>query len=258
MSEEPIFSDPHIRIEFLARLNRVAPVMPHYEAVLEAMYRRVVTPGQCVYDIGCHSGRHARSFLDLVGPSGQVVGFEPIPEMAGKLRLLADARPNFTVFETAVSNRTGTAAFIVARGTPEESGLIERQFNHPDLADPHAIEVSVNQLDSFVCEQGLRDPDYVKIDVEGAEMDVLEGACEILARARPLLSVEYGAPSYAPYGNKPGDLFEFAHLKGFVMFDLFGYRLPTIESWLAECDRGLWDWFMVPAERADEIEAAWR
>ena len=53
-------TEQDIRIEFLSRINRLAPIMPQYEAVLEAMYRRILQPGQTVYDIGCHAGRHAR------------------------------------------------------------------------------------------------------------------------------------------------------------------------------------------------------
>lgn len=258
MTTETPPAEHDIRIEFLARLNRLGPIHPHYEAILEAMYRRVIAPGHCVYDIGCHAGRHARPFLELTGPAGRVIGFEPIPAMAAQLRSLAAAHPTFDIHETALSNRAGRTSFAFAEGTPEESGLIERQFNHPELAQVRQIEVAVNRLDDFAAAQGLPDPDYVKIDVEGAELDVLEGARGLLARARPILSVEYGAPGYAPYGHTAEDLWTFAQDAGFAVFDLFGYRLPTRAAWLAECDRGLWDWFLVPAERADAVEAAWR
>lgn len=258
MTPQPPLAEHRLRIEFLSRINRLAPLYPQYEAMLEAMYRRILTPGQCVYDIGCHAGRHARPFLDCVGPGGRVVGFEPIPEMADGLRGLAREAPNFTLFETALSNRRGRSTFVHAQGTPEESGLIERRFNHPEAAQPRRIEVAVNRLDDFAAEQGLPDPDYIKIDVEGGELDVLDGAQALLARARPVLSVEYGAPGYAPYGHKAQDLWLFAERAGFDVFDLFGYRLPTLDSWLAECDRGLWDWFLVPDEYADRLEAAWR
>ena len=247
-----------LRIEFLSRINRLAPIYPQYEAILEVMYRRVIAPGHCVYDIGCHAGRHARPFLELTGPTGRVIGFEPIPAMAAHLRSLAAEHPTFEIHETALSDRSGTASFAFAEGTPEESGLIERQFNHPELANVRQIEVAVNRLDEFAAAQGLPDPHYVKIDVEGAEIGVLEGARDLLARARPILSVEYGAPGYAPYGHAALDLWTFAQGAGFAVFDLFGYRLPTAESWLAECDRGLWDWFLVPVERAEATEAAWR
>ena len=258
MSSQSGPAEQAIRIEFLARLNRLAPVMPHYESILEAMYRRVISPGQCVYDIGCHAGRHARPFLDLVGPSGRVIGFEPIPEMARQLRKLAAQHGNFTIHETALSNQAGRTSFAFASGTPEESGLIERQFNHPELAQVRRIEVAVNRLDDMVAAQGLPDPHYVKIDVEGAELDVLDGARDTLARARPILSVEYGAPGYAPYGHQALDLWRFAEGAGFAVFDLFGYPLASPEAWLAECDRGIWDWFLVPVERAAEIAAVWR
>lgn len=258
MSSQSSPAEQASRIEFLARINRLSPLIPHYEAILEAMYRRVIAPGQCVYDIGCHAGRHTTPFLELVGPGGQVVGFEPIPQMAQRLRSLAAQHRNFTIHETALSNQSGKTSFAFATGTPEESGLIERQFNHPELAKVRQITVMVNRLDDMVTAQGLPDPHYIKIDVEGAELDVLDGARDTLARARPILSVEYGAPGYAPYGHQAMDLWQFADSAGYAVFDLFGYPLTTPEAWLTECDRGIWDWFLVPVERAAQIEALWR
>ena len=117
------------------------------------------------------------------------------------------------------------------------------------MARARQIEVTVDRLDDLAAREALPDPDYVKLDVEGAELDVLAGARATMARARPIVSVEYGAPGYAPYGHKAEDLWHFAEAEGFAVFDLFGYRLPTLAAWLSECDRGLWDWFMVPLER---------
>lgn len=246
-----------LRTEFLARINRLAPLHPRYEAILEAMYRRVIAPGHCVYDIGCHAGRHALPFLELTGPGGRVIGFEPIPALAAQLRDLAAGHPAFSIHETALSNRAGRAPFAFAEGTPQESGLRARRFNHPERAQVRWIEVAVNRLDDFAEAEGLPDPDYVKIDVEGAEIEVLEGGRRLLARARPIVSVEYGAPGYTAYGREALDLWRFAEAQGFAVFDLFGYRLPTAESWLTECDNGLWDWFLVPLERAEQVAAAW-
>lgn len=247
-----------VRIEFLSRLNRLAGLMSQYESILEAMYRRILQPGDCIFDVGCHSGRHARAFIDAVGPSGRVVGFEPIPGMAAILRNLEADVPNFTVFEVALSNESGRASFVHAEGTPEESGLIEREFNFPDRARPRRIEVELRRLDDLATDAALPDPAFIKLDVEGAELRVLEGAADLIARARPICSIEYGAPGYGPYGHTAESLWNWSNDTGYVLFDLFGYRLPTLDTWLAECDRGLWDWFAVPVEKADSAEAAWR
>lgn len=257
MHPPPPLSDHSLRRDFLDRLDKMVPVRMHYEAMLEHMYRKILKPGQVVYDVGCHLGRHAQPFLALVGPTGQVFGFEPIPKMAAHLRSLAQAHPNFTLHEMAMSNTNGQTEFVFAAGTPEESGLRQRQFNRPDLAQPQVIQVTVRRLDDLAVEQNMPSPDFVKIDIEGAEMDFLDGAATVLDKARPILSVEYGSSGFAAYGRAANDLWDFAQGRQFKVYDIFGYLIGSAQDWADVCDKGSWDWFLVPAEKADGIEAAW-
>jgi hypothetical protein len=134
---------------------------------------------------------------------------------------------------------------VFADGAPEESGLRERVYNHPEAVTPTRIEVVAETLDQHVASlRGLR---FIKIDVEGAEMNVLCGATDVLARYRPVVSVEYGRPAYSVYGHGTFALFDFAEQHGYAMYDIFAHRLSR-EDWAIACDSVYWDYFMVPVE----------
>jgi FkbM family methyltransferase len=229
-----------------------AQVSIDWERVLESVYRRLILPGHVVVDIGAHSGLHTAVFLELVGKDGQVHAFEPIPHLAAALGNRLGQPATLTVTAAAVSEQAGKANFKFARNAPQESGLRERIFNapNPDVID---IEVDVHCLDDY-CDRWPR-VDYIKIDIEGGEIGCLKGAKKLLASRRPILSVEYGAPSYSQYGHTRASLFEWASANDYVMADLFGNRILTLDEWDRLCDTVYWDFFMFPRERAEAIES---
>lgn len=112
------------------------------------------------------------------------------------------------------------------------------------------IDVSVSTLD-IEC-ASLNRIDFIKIDVEGGEIDCLTGGRETLQRTRPIVSVEYGYPAYSGYGNCAQTLFNLASHNGYVLGDLFGHPICTAQEWDEICDHSYWDYFMVPAERLDD------
>ena len=215
-----------------------------YEHVLEGQYTRLLRPGDTVVDIGAHAGRHLARFLDCVGPAGHVHAFEPLPSMHAGLKK-AFGRTNVSLHEVALTDTAGKIEFVYADGAPEESGLRERVYNHPAAVTPRRIEVSAQTLDHYA--DTLRGLRFVKIDVEGAEMNVLRGAAAVLARYRPVVSVEYGRPAYGAYGHDTFTLFDFAERHGFAMYDIFAHRLDRA-AWAIACDSVYWDYFMVPLE----------
>lgn len=234
-----------------AALARLKASGPHaFEDILESRYRRLIRPGDGVIDIGAHTGRHLACFAELVGPQGWVMGFEPLPFAQAQLQARFQA-PNITLHAVALADEAGTARFIHAEGSPEESGLRERVYNRPEATRPTPIEVRVERLDRYTA--GLARLAFIKIDVEGAEIACLRGAQETLARHRPVVSVEYGRPAYGAYGHTPWTLFDLAASQGYVLHDLFGHRLADRASWALACDSVYWDYLMVPREREAEV-----
>lgn len=220
-----------------------------FEDILENNYRRWVSPGDTIVDIGAHTGRHFRPLMGLVGDHGVGHAFEPTPAIFDVLTA-EFTDDNMRLHNCALSDFTGKSTFTFAQGTPQESGLRTRIFNFPDLADPVEIEVEVRRLDEF--DFGFNTMSFVKIDTEGAEISGLKGAVATIRKYRPILAVEYGYPSYSAYGLNKFSLYEFADQNGYFMKDIFLNDLSERSSWDAACDSVYWDFMMVPIERRDD------
>jgi FkbM family methyltransferase len=150
---------------------------PAEQAFLAAHLR----PGDVFYDLGANIGFYATIAARIVGPRGHVYAFEPHPESAAAVERnarLNDLR-NVTPVAAAVSDRDGRLTLSLA-----ESSATHR------LGDGAGVEVDVVALDSWRERSGARPPALVMIDVEGAELDVLEGMRDILRHSRPVVCCE--------------------------------------------------------------------
>ena len=144
----------------------------------------LIDSGCCVYDVGAFVGTHSVAFAERVGPSGKVFAFEP---NKSSFRLLVmntctERRANVRSFNLAVGASNG----FVKSMTPDKSniGLSVLQ----ETADEFDRDrVSMKSLDTLDLDS---DPSLIKIDVEGMELDVLEGAAKIIARSRPFVYAE--------------------------------------------------------------------
>ena len=159
-------------------------------SVQEAL-RRTVRPGHVVYDVGANIGFFTLAAARLVGPAGRVIAFEPVPwcaEAVGRnieLNELAQAE----IRQVAVGAQSGRARLLVV-GEASWSHLASTG-RHADVRDE--IDVDVVTIDELVADGTIPPPDVLKIDTEGAELQVLEGMRETLARHRPILVCELHA-----------------------------------------------------------------
>jgi FkbM family methyltransferase len=236
----------------MAMFHRRFGIIPNYEDILEATYRLFIKAGQTVVDVGAHTGRHTKVFSNLVGHAGKVHAFEPLPH-AFDILSKSGMSDNVCLHKYAVSQHAGTVSFIYARGAPEESGLRVKQYNNPDQVVPEKITVQARGLDSFSAELGR--VHFIKIDAEGSELDCIRSGSNLIGSCRPLLTVEYGYPSYSAYGNSAASLFDLAVSMGYVVGDMFGAYCSDLSSWSKVCDVAYWDWFLVPLERVDEWQS---
>jgi FkbM family methyltransferase len=239
----------------MAMLHRRFGIIPNYEDVLEATYRLFIQPGQTVVDIGAHTGRHTTVFAELVGRDGKVHAFEPLPYAFEILRNRALPR-HVRLHKCAIAPAQGTVSFVFARGAPEESGLRIKQYNYPQRVVPEIINVDAQNLDSFLAEFGP--VHFIKIDAEGSEIDCIRSGLNLIRAHRPLITVEYGYPSYSAYGNTAASLFNLAVSMGYVVGDLFGAYCSDLSTWSKVCDVSYWDWFLIPLERIDEWQSTLR
>lgn len=218
-----------------------------YEHILLAGYSRFLRHGDVALDIGANEGLHALPLLNLVGPTGRLLAFEPNPEMAQLIRQkLSRISAPIELHEVAISEHSGFTSFQVAEGVPTESGL--RQRKHSAASQFREISVRTEPLRTFTAK--LSRLDYVKVDVEGADLDALKSGEADIRRLRPLISIEYGFAGYSVYGYDRRSLWDFAESLDYRLFTLFGHPLPTVADWMHICDLIFWDWYMVPVEKA--------
>lgn len=238
--------------DYLLQLEREAPRAQHWdwEATLERSYRQLLPPGAIVIDVGAHTGRHVESLRNQVR-CARIYAVEPQPHQASILRDRYGDSPEITLITAAMGAQSGAARFTVNSAAPEESGLRRRHYNDEAAAVTEEIDVEVSTVDQLAADAALTELHFIKIDVEGAEMDVLEGGRGTIQRLRPLLAVEYGSPGFSVYGRQPGDLFDLATSLNYVLMDLLGHPCTDRDAWLALVDAYYWDYLLVPAERSD-------
>jgi FkbM family methyltransferase len=142
-----------------------------------------------VYDLGANTGLHCLLASRLVGPEGRVVGFEPLPE---NLHAAADLislneLSNVELVSKAVGKTVGVAEFLVGMHGKQGSLVgIGRESGE-------RLAVAVTTLDAE-CDAGRPSPDFVKIDVEGAEGDVLLGFSRRLKECKPVFIIDLHSP----------------------------------------------------------------
>jgi FkbM family methyltransferase len=153
-----------------------------------------VRPGDNVIDVGANIGLLTVPLARAVTPDGMVVAVEPLPGNVGRLRanLARNGLDAVHIVEAAAGRADGRATLHTA-GDPA-FGSLREIVKYRTSGD---LDVALRSLDSLWCELGRLPISLVKIDVEGAELDVLAGARELLATEHPVLLIEAnpGAPA---------------------------------------------------------------
>jgi FkbM family methyltransferase len=159
----------------------------HGEAEVQKALQRHLKKGMTFYDVGANIGFFSLIAARLVGEGGQVIAFEADPEIAGRLREHV-ARNRFVwamVEEKAVWSAAGPLSF--ARTDPNASP--DRGLGHvASGSNRGTVEVAGVSLDEFALAH--RPPDFIKCDVEGAEVEVFRGAARLLREKRPAIVCE--------------------------------------------------------------------
>lgn len=153
--------------------------------------RDTLQQGNTVFDIGANAGFFTLIAAKKVGPAGHVYAFEPGVYELQLLRhnLKINHLDNVTIVDCAVSDKVGTAQFAISNDGAMNSLA---QTKHPSQKIKEWREVKVITLDYFVEQQGIKHVDFMKIDVEGAEKKVLQGATNFLTRLdAPMILCEF-------------------------------------------------------------------
>lgn len=193
-----------------------------YDLQTRKVIRQVCKADTNCIDVGCHKGE----IMDLMlhyAPRGKHYGFEPIPDLYRFLKDKYRNTPHCTVSDTALSNKSGTTSFNYVVSNPSYSGIKKRDYDRPHEEDT-TITVKTELLDHLLDDQYC--PGLMKIDVEGAEMLVLEGAAGIIERCHPVIIFEHGLGASDIYGTTPEQVWDF--------FTGKNYKISLLQYWLKD------------------------
>jgi len=225
-------------------------MIPPFESMLEAIYRAALQPGDVAIDIGAHVGRHVLPMAQMLGPTGKVFAFEPLPlaysELKAAVASAQKAERNLAdviTYQLALGEEEGEAQFVFVPDFPEYSGFKERVY-HLDSLRRTTITVEVRRLDSFSADLGkVR---FLKVDAEGGELTILRGAARIIAESSPIVAFEMGNAALVNYPYNAADYFDFFADRGYTLFSIFGIPLSR-EDFLSAADEQLfWDYIAIP------------
>jgi FkbM family methyltransferase len=149
--------------------------------------------GQTVYDIGAHIGIYTLFFARAVGSGGNVFAFEPNPDNYQELteHIRINNFLNVIAKQMAIGSKKGKTTLLVPTLDSSRGSMSKETKSQILVADENtkSFEVDVDSLDCLITGDSKK-PDFIKIDVEGAEIDVLQGAERILKLYKPKLFIE--------------------------------------------------------------------
>jgi FkbM family methyltransferase len=190
-----------------------------YDRQTGEIFKRIINPSSVCIDIGCHKGEMLIEMMKYA-PLSKHYAFEPIPffykglvERFGK---------TCNIYPYALSNTSGETTFQFVKNAPGYSGILKRRYDkeHVEIEE---LKVQMATLDEVIPSDAKID--LIKIDVEGAEFNVLKGGLQTLKRCKPVVVFECGLGGSDYYGTTPESLFEFINTDA-------GMKLSTLINWL--------------------------
>lgn len=222
--------DRAIRIACAPGDHRIAPIeilnFFDYEKDESAMMENLVSDGDCFFDIGANIGWYSIN-IATARRAARVHAFEPIPKTFSQLQtnVALNAVPNVVIHNFGFYKEAGELDFYYY---PEGSGNAS-SANVSDRTDVEVVKCQVRTLDEYIADTGAR-VDFIKCDVEGAELLVFEGGSKTIAEDRPIVFSEVLRKWSAKFNYNPNRIFELFRDCGYRAFTAKGQGLMNFES----------------------------
>jgi FkbM family methyltransferase len=179
-------------------LKNLAMIFGRYEPVVVSQLMTITERGSVAYDIGSHFGFMTLVLASRVGAQGKVLAFEPAPDNLVDLKhviFLNSLDTIVSILPKAVSDTVGELGMML--GNSSFMNFLQKAAQGQNEASCRKIMVGTTTIDSFVLEEHHPAPNLLKIDVEGSECLVVEGALATLRRYAPTLLIEIHGPAQA-------------------------------------------------------------
>ncbi len=180
---------------------------PKCQSGEDIVMRQFVRDGDVVFDIGAHLGFYTLLLSKLTGNKGRVYAFEPNPELLPSLRRTMGSIENTELLEMALSDSTGEMRLFV----PEDASMASlSDWTQGIAGNVHTVTCLMKRIDDLVESGKLPVPQFIKCDVEGAELSVFRGGIKTLDRTdAPVILFEVNAKAAEAFGWRTGDYFDF-------------------------------------------------
>jgi FkbM family methyltransferase len=190
-----------------------------YDRLTKKIIKEQLKSDDTCVDIGCHTGDILRLMLKSA-PAGTHFAFEPLPHLYAELK--KNFGQNVAIFPYALADNNGDSPFQFVKNAPAYSGIKKRRYDiaHPDIEEIH---VELKRLDDVI--QSSQKIDFIKIDVEGAELAVLKGARNLLLKYKPMILFECGKGASDFYDTQPADVY------GYLCDDI-GLNIYTLQAFV--------------------------
>ncbi|MFH1370996.1 MAG: FkbM family methyltransferase [Planctomycetota bacterium] len=215
----PILSGPSKGLKWMVRSTEYGWWTGTVELEVQRAFCESVKSGDVVYDIGGNVGFYTLLASRLVGSAGKVVTIEPVPANLAFLRrhIALNGCDNVDVLDVVVTSESGDATLVLVPVSHIPSFPLA-SIMHKEIDGHYAgsqIRVRATTLDDIVLDGAYPPPNFIKMDIEGAECRALEGGRKTISRFKPkiLLSV---------HGDK-------IKQKCLAIFDSLNYRCCPLE-----------------------------
>lgn len=196
------------------------------------LYLTLLRRGDVVFDVGANIGYFSDLFASIIGKKGQLFSFEPSPETVKKLKHSVEGQScPMQIINAACGEAEGTVE-LFQKG--EDSGQASlRQQSRASWEGGDAVQTfscKIIRLDGFIQKEKVNHLDFLKCDVEGAEMLVFRGLGDELKRLKPLLFFELFPAFLKSFGFQPQDLFDHLRGQGYDLFFEAGEMLKPVSA----------------------------
>jgi len=193
--------------------------------------KNIVKPGDIIFDIGANIGDWSKAIFS-VSPNTFIYAFEPIPSAFDSLlsNILTN-KQNFFAYNIAFSNTIGKKEFCLCKNASRLSGFYNRKHFQERNYIIKKIIVKTDTLDAFCTKHYIDHIDFIKIDTEGEELKILQGAPHLLTnKAISIIQFEYGG-TYKDAKTTLKEVYTLLSSYNYKVFRIAPFGLIKISKW---------------------------
>lgn len=208
-------------------VDQLARRTPYLESELTGL-AELVGPGDVCVDVGASAGIYTVALSRLVGPEGLVHSIEPLtfahPVWSRVLRARHNANVRHHAMALGIEPGEGTMSVPLGRygGAVTGRSFLAWHTNgvgsNAEFSGQREVAVEIDTLDALCAREDLTRLDFVKIDVEGGELDVLRGGAKVIEELRPTMLIEIEARHTTRYRRTPDEVVTWLTDQGYTMY----------------------------------------